>query len=193
MSERERLLDHEYDGITEYDNPTPGWWHAIFIGSILFSFVYFAFYQWSPLATNMYQAHANAEVRVLRQKFGEIGELAADEQTIIDYMGQEDWMAYAASVYKGNCVSCHGSQGEGLVGPNLTDNAYKNVTSLTDIHKVLVEGANNGAMPAWGTRLHPNELVLLSSYVASMRGGNLTGPRPPEGDQIPAWPTGGGS
>lgn len=190
MSDAERLMEHEYDGIREYDNPTPGWWHAIFIGSIVFSFVYFAFYQWSPLALDMYESHAAAEVRVLKQKFGEIGELAADEATIIEYMGKEDWMAYAATVYKGNCVSCHGSRGEGLVGPNLTDQNYKNLTDLEGIHTVLVEGANNGAMPAWGTRLHPNELVLLSSYVATLRGQNLSGPRPPEGDPIAPWPGG---
>ena len=87
----ELLLDHEYDGIREYDNPTPGWWHAIFIGSIVFSFVYFAFYQWSPLSTNMYQSYANAELRVIKQKFGEIGELAADEQTIVEYMDDPEF------------------------------------------------------------------------------------------------------
>ena len=25
------FTDHEYDGIREYDNPTPDWWVAIFI------------------------------------------------------------------------------------------------------------------------------------------------------------------
>ena len=31
--ERDRLLEHDYDGIKEYDNPLPGWWRAIFWGS----------------------------------------------------------------------------------------------------------------------------------------------------------------
>ncbi|MFN9977437.1 MAG: cbb3-type cytochrome c oxidase N-terminal domain-containing protein, partial [Phycisphaerae bacterium] len=37
---RDHLSDHEYDGIREYDNPTPGWWHLIFIGSVFFSIMY---------------------------------------------------------------------------------------------------------------------------------------------------------
>ena len=35
----DQLLDHEYDGIQEYDNPCPGWWHAIFWLTVLFSVV----------------------------------------------------------------------------------------------------------------------------------------------------------
>ena len=35
----DQLLDHEYDGIQEYDNPCPGWWHAIFLLTVLFSVV----------------------------------------------------------------------------------------------------------------------------------------------------------
>ena len=33
----ERLMEHEYDGIREYDNPTPGWWHVILLVSVVFS------------------------------------------------------------------------------------------------------------------------------------------------------------
>ena len=43
------LTDHLYDGIMEYDNPTPGWWHLIFFGTIVFSLLYFPVYHFSPL------------------------------------------------------------------------------------------------------------------------------------------------
>lgn len=31
---KDRILEHNYDGIQEYDNPTPGWWHWLFWASI---------------------------------------------------------------------------------------------------------------------------------------------------------------
>ena len=37
QSSEPALLDHEYDGIREYDNPTPGWWVMLFILTIIFS------------------------------------------------------------------------------------------------------------------------------------------------------------
>src|SRR4051812_28844335 len=39
-SDKDRLLDHGYDGIQEYDNPMPRWWVYIFWVTIVFSVVY---------------------------------------------------------------------------------------------------------------------------------------------------------
>ena len=107
--------------------------------------------------------------------------------TILKYVNDPRWGKVGEVVFKTNCVSCHGDKGEGKVGPNLTDDAWKNVKSVEDIAKVVIEGANGQAMPAWKTRLHPNELVLVASYVASLRGSNPSGAKPPEGNAIPAW------
>ena len=41
---RDQLSDHAYDGIQEYDNPTPGWWVAIFTFSVIFAVFYFIYY-----------------------------------------------------------------------------------------------------------------------------------------------------
>jgi cytochrome c oxidase cbb3-type subunit 3 len=103
-------------------------------------------------------------------------------------MGDTKWMALGANVFKNNCTACHGASAQGIVGPNLTDDAWKNVKVLTDIPRVIANGAAGGAMPAWKTRLEPNELVLVASYVASLRGKNVPG-KPPEGEIIPPWPT----
>ena len=54
---------------------------------------------------------------------------------------------------------------------------------------VVTHGRKNGAMPAWGNRLSPNEIVLVASYVASVRGKNLSG-RPHEGQLIAPWSPG---
>lgn len=182
------LTDHEYDGIREFDNPTPGWWHTLFLASVVFSVFYFVFWEFSPLAYSIQEAHSAVQERELRRQFAEIGDLKPDEPTILRMMGEEKWMNVAASTFKANCVSCHGQNGQGEVGPNLTDDAYKNIKVMVDLPRVISEGANNGAMPSWRNRLHPNEVVLLSAYVANLRGKNLPGPRGVEGVTIPPWP-----
>jgi cytochrome c oxidase cbb3-type subunit 3 len=124
----------------------------------------------------------------VKRRFSELGDLKGDSETVVRMMNEPQWLLVGASVFKAQCVSCHGSDGSGLVGPNLTDQFYKNVKAVEDLPKVIADGAANGAMPAWKTRLHPNEVILVSSYVASLRGQNLPGRRGTEGEQIPPWP-----
>jgi len=104
-----------------------------------------------------------------------------------DAENAKDWLAIGAAVFKTHCKSCHAENGQGLVGPNLTDDNYKNGKELIDIARVIENGAANGSMPAWKNRLVPNEVVLVSAYVANMRGQNLEG-RKAEGDVIAPWP-----
>ncbi|MFI4915361.1 MAG: cbb3-type cytochrome c oxidase N-terminal domain-containing protein [Phycisphaerales bacterium JB060] len=187
-TENTLIRGHEYDGIMEYDNPTPLWWHLIWLGSMLFSVVYFFVSLESPWFVHQTDRLERAQVAEIERLFADLGDLEADEETIVSLMGDAQWMRFGASVFSANCTSCHGSSGGGGVGPNLTDDAYINVRTITDIHSVIEDGAANGAMPAWGNRLHPNEVVLLSSYVASLRGNNLA-TKGPEGEVIPPWPT----
>lgn len=189
-----KLTDHEYDGIREYDNPCPTWWHLIFLGTFVFSVFYFFFFLGSFGWTTA-EAYDSAVAENLKLRFAEIGELEVNEKTLVEYMGKPDWLAIGASVFQAQCKSCHGADGAGLVGPNLTDDNYKNVKQLIDIAHVVENGASAGAMPAWKNRLHPNEIVLVSAYVANLRGKNLAGPgdvvekRDGNYKPIPPWPT----
>ena len=38
------LIDHDYDGIQEYDNDLPGWWKALFIITIVIAIIYVPYY-----------------------------------------------------------------------------------------------------------------------------------------------------
>lgn len=188
----DQLLDHEYDGIREFDNPTPGWWHAILVLTIIFSIFYYTYWEFSPLASTPVSRLQARELVEIRKQFAEIGDLKPDAPTMSKMMAEPKWMAFGESVFKGNCVSCHGAQGQGIIGPNLTDDSWKNVKVMADIPRVVAEGAANGAMPSWKGRLHPNEIVLVASYVATLRGKNIPG-RAPEGNIIPNWTESAGS
>jgi len=187
--ERDVVLDHEYDGIREYDNPTPGWWNFIFIATFVFSIWYFLYYHASSISTSVAQGYENDVTEDLRKRFSTIGDLKPDEPTLVKYMANAEWKGVGAAVFKTNCVSCHGAEAAGQIGPNLTDEYWKNVKQITDIPQIILNGAAAGAMPAWKTRLHPNEVVLVAAYVASLRGKNLPGPRGPEGERIAPWPS----
>ena len=182
----EELLDHNYDGIQEYDNPTPGWWHGLFWLSIVFSFFYWMYFHVGAGWT-IEEEHSAAVARRVRMLYGELGTLADDEATLVQYMYEPDWLKVGEAIFVKDCAQCHQKDGSGINGVNLTDDHYKNVRKITDIPSIVRIGANNGAMPAWGTRMHPNDVVLVSSYVATMRGQNLPG-RAAEGDVIPPWP-----
>lgn len=39
-----QLLDHDFDGIQEYDNDLPGWWKALFLITIIIAVIYVPYY-----------------------------------------------------------------------------------------------------------------------------------------------------
>lgn len=182
------LTGHDYDGIQEYDNPLPGWWKWLFIASILFSPPYFFFYHNGAEGRSLSDRYDRELAANLQLQFAELGELQADRESVVRFLYEPSWLQVGKAVFKSNCVSCHGKDGEGLVGPNLTDEEYKNVKDIGDILTVLQNGANAGAMPAWQNRLSTNEIVLVSSYVASLRGTSPASAKAPEGRPIPPWP-----
>ncbi|MEA5556248.1 cbb3-type cytochrome c oxidase N-terminal domain-containing protein [Nodularia spumigena] len=188
-SRQAALMDHEYDGIREYDNPTPGWWHALFLLSVGFSIAYVAWYHVSPMSYSIEEKWANQQVAEYARIFGEIGDLEGDEATILRMMADQRMMAIAQGTFVGNCAACHSKDGGGINGVNLTDDHYKVVKTLPDIFDVIANGAANGAMPPWKNLISQNERVILAAYVASLRSTSPARPRGPEGDVIPPWPT----
>ncbi|MCC7130441.1 MAG: hypothetical protein B6D39_01290 [Anaerolineae bacterium UTCFX2] len=53
-------------------------------------------------------------------------------------------------IFQQQCASCHGSQGEGGVGPALNNRALLKITSDNAFFSVIRSGVPNTQMPAWG-------------------------------------------
>ena len=188
MNDKHDEADHTYDGITEYDNPLPGWWSTIFVLTALFAPVYLLYYHGGGDGKSEHEAYEAETARIFTLRFKELGDLTPDRATLVKYKNDPEWLAVGKAVFLAKCVSCHGPEGGGATGPNLTDNHWLHVTNIEDIAKVIENGAANGAMPAWRTRLsHINQIVLTAAYVASLRGSGVAG-LPPKGDEIAPWP-----
>lgn len=186
----DKLTGHNYDGIHEFDNPTPRWWVWIFVLTHVWGFFYLVVFilggeDQSPAA------YYNADnVELMKAQYGQLGDVKGDDETLLRLMRDEKWNKVGGSIYQSNCVTCHGADASGIAGPNLTDDSYIHVKKVSDIYDVVNRGRQNGAMPAWGQRLQPVEQVLVSAYVASLRGQNKpsVGGRPKEGTVPEPWP-----
>ncbi|MEO1526763.1 MAG: cbb3-type cytochrome c oxidase N-terminal domain-containing protein [Planctomycetota bacterium] len=180
--------DHAYDGIEEFDNPLPAWWKWTFVATIVICPFYWMFYHGGAEGRSIQDSYNLALADNTRLQFAEIADLSPDSATIMRFSAKPSWVRVGEIVFKTNCASCHGRQGEGKIGPNLTDEQYKHINAVDDIAKVIANGAAANAMPAWSNRLHPNEIVMVSAYVATLRGQNVEGGKASEGKQIPPWP-----
>lgn len=104
--------------------------------------------------------------------------LAATLQGVLDDPAA---VSRGQGVYMLRCLPCHGPEGGGLVGPNLTDMHFVHGGELPDIFQVVSEGVPEKGMVAWKKQLTPDELREVTAFVASLRGKNAPG-KPPEGE-----------
>ncbi len=84
--------------------------------------------------------------------------------------------AHGAPVYAEQCASCHGDAGEGgrdFGAPRLNDAVWLYGGSLALIAKQIA-APQHGVMPAWEGRLDDATIKMLSIYVHTLGGGELT-------------------
>ncbi len=173
---------HDYDGIRELDNVIPPWFTATFVVTILFAAIYMYRYHIAGSAPTQIEEYKtemkNAELRQLEYLKHEANLI--DENTVT--MMNEGQYEEGKSIYKTACAVCHGNAGEGLVGPNMTDDYWIHGGSIKDIFKVIKYGVIDKGMKPWKDDYSPNQIAQLSSYIKSMRGTNPPNPKEPQGE-----------
>ncbi len=181
-----KLLAHDADGIREYDNPMPFWWSALFWGTFVYSVLYAGYYMIGvgPGVRRDYQDELSA---FYQEQAAKLGDLKPTMDTIHTLAEDPKMMQAAAGIFRANCTTCHAADGGGGTGPNLCDGSYLNVKQVTDIFKVLQNGVVAKGMPAWGPRFGEAQLVLMSAYVAHLRGTTPAAPKAPQGEAIPPF------
>ncbi len=85
-------------------------------------------------------------------------------------------------VFQKNCLACHGPNGEGTIGPNLTDTYWINGDgSLNTIVKVIQVGVPVKGMIPWKGVLSDKDILDVSSHVYNLQGTNPANPKSPQG------------
>ena len=174
------LSGHEYDGIKELDNQLPKWWLGLFYITIIFSVIYVL--RFHVLKTgDLQQAEYQKEMASAAEKYkpSETAALNASNATVL---ADEASLIAGKAIYDKNCMVCHLSKGEGLVGPNFTDEYWIHGGSMADIFNIIVIGVPAKGMISWKDQLPPVEIQQVSSYILSLQGTNPPNAKAPEGE-----------
>lgn len=175
---RDEMLEHEYDGIREYDNPPPNWIMVILYVSLVFAVGYWLFYHvfdQGSLPVARYQAEMSRAADAQLAKMA--GQQPTDESLLL--MSQTPaGTVEGAQIYQQFCIACHNADGSGSVGPNLTDAYWIHGGRPLQILNTVTHGVPAKGMIAWESQLGPARVQKVSAYLLTLKGRNLPGKEP---------------
>ncbi|MCB9034096.1 MAG: c-type cytochrome [Chitinophagales bacterium] len=183
LSEEDNLdVGHEYDGIRELDNITPPWFAFGFVASMIIGVIYIYQFNVSHRIPSQYVELENAELKAKTEQdaFMANSTSAVDEKNV--KMLDDAGIAKGAAIFKTNCQICHGANGEGISGPNLTDDYWLHGGSLNDIFHTIKYGVLEKGMTPWESMLSPAEINEVASYVKSLKGTNPANAKEKQGE-----------
>lgn len=122
--EKDLLIDHGFDGITELDNSLPRWWIGLFYFGIIFCTVYLLAFSFTDYAHP--EKEYQKEAKMMLASIAEY-EKNAPQINLENAVYNADHIAEGEQIFKTNCVSCHADAGKGGIGPNLTDKHWINI------------------------------------------------------------------
>jgi len=187
---RDELLDHEADGIREFDNALPRWWLYGFYVTIVLAVVYM--FNYHVLATPLVGkrgmiAEYTADVEAARRTGaartpggGGAGGLVA----LTDPANLEA----GKKIFEGPdnvCYSCHRPDLGGMIGPDLTDGKWLHGCGIDAVVKSVRTGYPVKGMMPFGTgkMLTDQQLLQVASYVLSKHDSHPPNPKPIEPDR----------
>lgn len=183
--EKHLLLEHDYDGLRELNNPLPRWWNVIFYVSVAFGVCYLAYYQFmgGPSLKDEFKKDY-AQVVAVQEEFKK--QNSAFKPELFETYSTAEGVKKGEEVFTTNCVACHLEKGKGDVGPNLTDEYWLVAKTGTPeaIYNVVYNGSVDNGMPAWNELISTEEIYQAVAYVVSLKNTNQPGGKAPQGEKV---------
>lgn len=171
---------HVYDDIEEEDNRLPNWWLFILYATIVFSFAYWFVYHTAkirPLPGESYRQAVEAITAARRDAN------PASAAALVALSRDAAAMVVGAETFRTTCAACHGLDGEGVIGPNLTDRYWIHSPDPEEILRGVREGYPTRGMPAWEPIIGPERAQKAAAYVLTLKGKDLAG-KAPQGEIV---------
>lgn len=187
----EIIQGHSYDGIQEYDNPMPGWWVWMLWATVAFSVVYVVGINTGLI--NNYEEDLAESLEELQQIRTAHAEQAPEDFDVTEanlednYVGIEEHIEAGHQTYQNvapSCQSCHGNEGQGNIGPNLTDQHFIHGGTNVDMFEVITDGVSGKGMPGFANQLSAEERAQLVAFIRSIEGTDPPNARAPQGELV---------
>ncbi len=184
LTTQDELRHHAFDGIQEYDNPLPTWWLVLFWLTIASSAFYLVYYHLGAGESVEGQYNRNMLV-VSDMQMKEILKLGPiTNQTLNGLKGDQNKMLAAQALFQSKCSPCHGMQGEGNIGPNLTDDFWLHGALPTQIYTTVMEGVPAKGMLSWKTQLPIAQILTRRRLRRHAQGNEPAQPQGPAGRPV---------
>jgi len=169
-----------YDGIEEEDNHLPNWWLATLFGAIVFAFAYwFLFHSTHAL----YSTRERYELQVAEQKRREALQNPVSNESLAALAADAKALDDGKKTFSTICIACHGPNGGGTVGPNLTDRYWMHGSKPEQLYANVMTGFPDKGMPPWGKSLGAERTRNVVAFVLSIKNTNVPGGKAPQGDE----------
>lgn len=158
---------HNFDGIRENpEGKPPVYFWVLFYGLIIWGVIFAAFYLLSGWSS---ESEFQSKMAEHQQKAMNAQALPSSkgEQTT-DASSPQDLLAQGLKLYGSTCAMCHGAEGKGGIGPDLT-RAVFTYGRTAEAVSVSISKGRSGGMPAYGNQFSADEINSLTTYVLSLK------------------------
>ncbi|MHC4379624.1 MAG: c-type cytochrome, partial [Planctomycetota bacterium] len=111
--------------------------------------------------------------------------LLADEPAAL--LAASPRLQLGETVFQMHCLSCHGAEGQGLVGPNMTDDHYLHLQQPEQIHSLIRDGILERGMTPFAEILTEEQIDAVAAYMLQLRGSMPEGQKSAQGELVPLW------
>jgi cytochrome c oxidase cbb3-type subunit 3 len=176
-------LGHNYDGIRELDNRLPPWWLYGFYVTIIIGGIYLWRYHIAETAPLSKQEFEIAMKHAEEEKAAYLAKAANNiDENSVTLITDKAALEAGKNTFVQMCAACHGKAGEGIVGPNLTDDYWLNGGDIKDVFKTIKYGRPEKGMKSWQEDFSPVQISQLASFIKSLKGTNPPNAKEKQGD-----------
>lgn len=154
MSNSDQSHEHHADGIVEAGQKAPSYFYLLYFGLIAWGIIFIAYYLLSGWSSSSeFEEKMTAHTATYNQS------AIADTTAPAVQSGPID----VAALFANNCAGCHGADGKGGFGSDLSSPAYKYGKGVESVRSSITNG-RGGRMPPFSGQLSTADIDALADF-----------------------------